>query len=739
MGLTMRDLVARETRAKFGVRTAYAATACVIVLAAAAAWSNSRWQDDAARRMIDAQVRINLVNELESTLTDAETGQRGYLVTGDPAFLEPYRSALGARSRPEVFGRPGLGALQRQLGAALASDADGLARAARIDALVAAKLAEMDRVLRLYDADRRDEAVALVRDARGKRYMDLLREEMTSLRHRLKSELSVAETTRRDAYRRAYVSAALITAVALASLAVLMLVNRKAMARLAATEQRLGRLSESDLIGIVFGDLHGGLGVANDAFLRIIGRSRAAFDEGKVRWDTITPPEWLEVDRYHIEQALQTGKPQRYEKEYARPDGTRVPVTVGFMFADDGRDNLVAFVLDMTAQKRQEARLRAQEAQLQRESRKKDEFIAVLAHELRNPLAPLQAGLDLMRLGSMPSHAFERTRAIMHRQLSHLVRLIDDLLDISRINAGKLELNVEDVDVRDVVQAALEASDAHIVGAGHALDVDLPEGGVRIRADAVRMTQILTNLLVNAAKYTPPGGRIALSVRARHAHAVFVVTDNGIGIEPELQDRIFEMFTQSDKARELRQGGIGLGLPLTKKLVGLHGGTLAVQSAPGAGSTFTVEIPLAAGAAGAAGADAAARAAGNAAGCAEGRAARRILVVDDNVDAANTLAELFKLSGHDVHVAHDGNAAIRTAQACEPDVIFLDIGLPDMSGHDVARALRGTSRFRATCIVALTGWGTDTDRARSRESGFDLHLTKPAPVDTIRQLLPGLL
>ena len=729
----MRDLVTKGKRAKSGVRTAYAATACVIVLAGAAAWLNAHWQEEAAHRVIDAQTRLNLVDELEGTLTDAETGQRGYLITGDATFLEPYRTALGAVQRPAVFGRSSLASLQRRLRAVLAAEADGLARGARIDALVAAKLAEMDRVLRLYDAHRQDEAVAIVRDARGKHYMDQLRAELTSLRRGLEQELSQAETRRRNVYRRGYVSAALIAAAALVTLTVLMLLNRNAMARLAATEQRLGRLSESDLIGIVFGDLHGGLSVANDAFLRIVGVSRAAFDAGQLRWDALTPAEWLAVDRHHIEEALRTGKPQRYEKEYVRPDGTRVPVTVGFMFADDGRENLIAFVLDMTGQKRQEARLRAQEAQLQRESRKKDEFIAVLAHELRNPLAPLQAGLDLMRLGSLPAQALERTRAIMHRQLSHLVRLIDDLLDISRVNAGKLELNVEDVDVRDVVQAALEASDAHIVGAGHALDVVLPERPMRIRADAVRMTQILTNLLVNAAKYTPQGGRIVLTVRERPGHAAFDVSDNGIGIEPELQDRIFDMFTQSDKARARRQGGIGLGLPLTRMLVELHGGTLGVRSVPGAGSTFTVEIPLAAGA------DDTAAAPGDAAGQAGERGTRRILVVDDNVDAANTLAELFRLSGHDVHVAHDGNEAIATAQACAPELIFLDIGLPDMSGHDVARVLRGMGGFDATRIVALTGWGTSTDRERSRDSGFDLHLTKPAPIDTIRQLLPGLL
>ncbi|TFW29986.1 response regulator [Massilia arenosa] len=363
------------------------------------------------------------------------------------------------------------------------------------------------------------------------------------------------------------------------------------------------------------------------------------------------------------------------------------------------------------------------------ESRRKDEFLATLAHELRNPLAAIQTGLELMRLPGKAGDA--RVRDTMERQLRHLVRLIDDLLDVSRISYGKLELKKEIVDLRAVIERAVELSEQQIASAGHTLESGCEGGPYFVEADVVRLAQVLANLLSNAAKYTPHGGRIGLHCRREEQEVVVDVTDTGIGIEPEVLPKVFDMFSQIESGRGFRQGGMGVGLSLAQQLVQLHGGTLTVAS-PGAGqgSTFTVRLPLS---------------------FVERRQEmrpvpaavedppathKRILVLDDNVDAAGMLSELLALGGHDIRVAHSGVEAIRLAGEFRPELAFLDIGLPDMSGYDVARALRGDPALANMTLVALTGWGSEKDRADSRAAGFDVHLTKPITLTDLNRILP---
>lgn len=371
------------------------------------------------------------------------------------------------------------------------------------------------------------------------------------------------------------------------------------------------------------------------------------------------------------------------------------------------------------------------EQELKEANRRKDEFIATLAHELRNPLAPVQAGVELMKMTRSLPPQLLRTRDIMDRQLAHLVRLIDDLLDVSRITSGKLDLQTAVIPVKAILDSALEVSRLHIESARHELEVALPPQPLAVDGDLVRLAQVVTNLLNNAAKYTPDGGRIRLAVEQDGHDVLLRVSDNGIGIEAAVLPNVFDLFSQAHGAREQRQGGIGVGLSIARQLVEMHGGSLTAQSAGlGHGSTFTVRLPLAAQPAPAQ--PLAPSAAPAVAGC------KRILILDDNEDAALTLATLLELGGHELRVAHTGQQAIDAARAFRPDIALLDIGLPDISGHDVARALRADPALAGIRLVALTGWGGPQDRLQSRDAGFDHHLTKPVTIGALQEVLPDV-
>ena len=372
--------------------------------------------------------------------------------------------------------------------------------------------------------------------------------------------------------------------------------------------------------------------------------------------------------------------------------------------------------------------LKCQADALQEADRRKDEFLALLAHELRNPLAPLRHGLDILRSNHEQENAAD-IRDMMDRQLSHLVRLIDDLLDVSRVSQGKIELRKERLQVADIIRSALEASMPLINSAKHALTVDQPAAPVWLNADLTRLAQVVGNLLNNAAKYTPDGGRITLSVQTVADTAVITVADNGIGISADMQPEIFQLFAQVDNHLDRAQGGLGIGLALVEQLVAMHGGTVAVASqGSGQGSAFTVRLPLASG-----------TVPQTAPQPAEtqplpGRRLK-ILVVDDSVDIARTIGWMLEEIGHDHRLVDDGRKALQAAREYGPDVILLDIGLPGMDGYAVCRALRNDEQFRRTCIIAQTGWGRDRDRESATEAGFDHHLVKPVSLARLEQLL----
>jgi signal transduction histidine kinase/ActR/RegA family two-component response regulator len=350
--------------------------------------------------------------------------------------------------------------------------------------------------------------------------------------------------------------------------------------------------------------------------------------------------------------------------------------------------------------------------------RMKDQFLATLAHELRNPLAPISNALHLLETaGDRPEMAAD-ARRMMARQLKQLVRLVDDLLDVSRITTGKLVLHVEPTDLENVIQNAVEIARPLIESRRHRLVLELPSHPVNLQGDETRLAQVFSNLLNNAARYTEPGGTIELRAQLGAAGVEVSVTDDGIGIAPEMLPGIFEMFTQANTSIERAQAGLGVGLALARRLVEMHGGTIQASSAGlGRGSRFMVRLPL----------TQSARAPAPAAQMASERsgAACRVLVVDDNQDFATSLAMILRDLGNDVRVEHEGIDSLRAAEAFQPAVAFLDIGLPGMNGYDLARKLREHQRNSTLVLVAVTGWGQDTDKLRAGQAGFDYHLVKP--------------
>jgi CheY-like chemotaxis protein/nitrogen-specific signal transduction histidine kinase len=370
------------------------------------------------------------------------------------------------------------------------------------------------------------------------------------------------------------------------------------------------------------------------------------------------------------------------------------------------------------------------ELELEAADRRKDEFLAILAHELRNPLAALRNALEIIRLVGNDGKVVEESRALMVRQLDQMVRLVDDLTDISRIRREKLRLKKERVALASIIRTAVETSRALIDEAGHHLTLDLPEEPILLEADANRLAQVFSNLLSNAAKYTERGGEIFLTVRREGPEAVVSVRDTGVGIPADQLPHIFEMFAQVDQSLERSRGGLGIGLTLVRRLAELHGGSAEARSeGAGKGSEFVIRLPVLE--------DAGtmthepAQLDGKAGGPGKGR----VLLVDDNRDTAVSLATVLKASGYEVRVAYDGEEGIATAERFRPQIVLLDISLPKLNGYAVARRLRAQPGGKEMVLIATTGWGQDDDRRRSFEAGFDHHMVKPIDPVALQNLL----
>ena len=376
--------------------------------------------------------------------------------------------------------------------------------------------------------------------------------------------------------------------------------------------------------------------------------------------------------------------------------------------------------------------IKSMEDALREADRRKDEFLATLAHELRNPLAPIRTALQVLNMPRVDAAIAQQTREVIDRQVHHMVRLVDDLLDVSRVMRGKITLKQEPVELATAVAQAVEIAQPSIEAQGHQFAISLPDESLLVDGDPVRLAQIIGNLLTNAAKYTEAGGHIWLTASREGADAVLIVRDDGIGITPDMLPHVFDLFVQAEHDAARSQGGLGIGLTLAKNLAELHGGTLAADSAGlGKGSRFTLSLPLATRAGEAHQVDAAPPDARISAG-------HRLLVVDDNVDAADSLAMLLRLQGHQVEVAYDGAKALELIAASRPDLVFLDIGMPGMDGYEVARRIRRTIGVEKTRVIALSGWGQAEDRRRSAEAGFDHHLVKPPDLREVGAVLAGI-
>jgi two-component system, chemotaxis family, CheB/CheR fusion protein len=608
-------------------------------------------------------------------------------------------------------------------------------------------------------------------------------------------------------------------------------------------EQRLQKAFQVETVGVLFFKTTGEIYDANDTFLRMSGYSRDDLRTGIVRWDTLTPPEWMARSFQAVAEFKEKGYTTTYEKEYIRPDGSRWwgLFTATRLSETEG----VEYVLDVTERKRTDMALRDSEElrrlivdsihdhaifstdtegrittwnagaenvfgfkekniigqynaitftpedrangipelemanarekgsavderwhlrgdgtrfyasgmttpirdgdvivgyvkvardlterqqlqeTLKETSQRKDEFLATLAHELRNPLAAIRSGMEVMRRRDSKEKGL-KARDIIMRQLDQVVRLVDDLMDVSRITQGKIKLRKERLRLDEIISRSLETVAPLVESAGHEITVVLPDEQIYLDADATRLTQVFFNLLSNAVKFTENGGQIKIAAERDGDVASIKISDNGIGIPPEMLPTIFGMFTQVEHARKTGQSGLGIGLGLVQRLVDLHGGSVAATSAgEGEGSQFTVRLPIAANQ------EAERNSKRKKPKLPDG--ALRVLVVDDNADAAEMLEVLLTLENHEVKLAFDGAAGVNAAEEFDPHAILLDIGLPDMSGHDVARKIRENNRD--VLLIALTGWGQEEDQHRSRAAGFDYHLVKPVQIEEVEKLL----
>jgi len=476
-------------------------------------------------------------------------------------------------------------------------------------------------------------------------------------------------------------------------------------------------------VGIGLGLPDGSMVELNPSFCAMLGYSREEL-LGKLSLE-IGHPDDAETTIAAIDR-LRSGAADRveYEKRYIRKDGSVLwsHTTLAVVRGPAGEiRSLVATVQDISRRKLMEERLLEAD-------RRKDEFLAMLGHELRNPLAPIRNAVHILNEKAGDDPVEQRARVIIERQVAHMTRMIDDLLDVSRISRGKILLRLHRLDLVDLVRVTAEDHRNELESAGLTLELDLPTDPVWVDGDPTRLSQALGNLLHNARKFTDPGGVVTLRATEETSKAAAVVLcDTGIGMEPHMVERLFETFSQADSSLDRSRGGLGLGLALVRGLIEQHGGSVKADSdGPGCGSRFTLRLPRAAEPGSAAEPEPAPPA----------RRGRRILIVEDHRDAAESLQMLLELSGHEVETAPDGRSGLDAARRFQPDVVLCDVGLPNgMNGYDVARALRAEPALRSCLLVALTGYGQAEDQRLAHEAGFDQHLTKPVDLVVLERVL----
>lgn len=494
------------------------------------------------------------------------------------------------------------------------------------------------------------------------------------------------------------------------------------------TARLLASIVETSNDAIISKSLNGVIQTWNAAAERLFGFTAEQAVGQNI--SLVIPPERLDEEEQIIANLRAGHRIEHFETERVRADGQRIIVSLTISPLKDAEGNVVGaskIVRDVTERKRLEDNLRVLAADLSENDRRKNEFLATLAHELRNPLAPMSNMLEVLKRSDGDSGILKRAHETIERQLGQLVRLVDDLLDLNRITHDRLELRRSEVELSSVIQQAVEAARPLIDAAGHELTVELPNEPIYLNADRTRLTQVFGNLLNNSSKYTKAQGRISLDAKRAGEEVVVTVKDNGAGIPADKLESIFDMFMQVERTTDRSQGGLGIGLTLVKRLVDMHGGSIEPRSrGEGMGSEFIVRLPVL---------SKPSLASQDGAESTRATPARRVLIVDDNRDSAESLAMLMQITNNEAYLAHDGAEAVAAIEKHRPEVVLLDIGLPKLDGHEVCRRVRREPWGKDIVIIALTGWGQEDDRRKSHEAGFDGHLVKPIDYDKLLDLL----
>lgn len=672
--------------------------------------------------------------QLLSAVLDAESAQRGSIITDNPIYLAPYQGAREEARR-----------LLRVAKGLTADNQDQSERLAVLDSQIDDRFKELQKNLDLSGEEGFEAVRESIRSDRGLKAMKDIRQSIATLQEEERKLLNSRERDSSEAYHSILLSSLLSVLLGMAAvLSFLWLLRRyiKAVEKSTTLVHEHRQLLHAMLIsigdGVIATDAQGRITLLNHVAQELTGwpQEEARGQPLDTVFKIVNEETRASVDN-PAQRALREGRIVGLANHtilIAR-NGIEWPIDDSAAPVRDEQGQVAGAILvfrEISERKRQEAQLLHQTKALQEEDRRKDEFLATLAHELRNPLSPLSNALQIWPMVEADRAQMDQLRQMMERQVAQMTRLIDDLLDVARITRGKIELRRQVADLGVLIAGAVEAVQPLLAACNHRLTVDLPPDPIYVDGDVARLTQVFGNILNNAAKYTSRDGSIHVAARRVGETAVVEITDDGAGIPQHMLTQIFEMFQQVDQTLERAHGGLGIGLTLVKRLVELHGGEVEARSGgPGKGSTIVVTLPALAQVPEST--ELKAQAAAN------GRGGTiptlSILVVDDVQASAKTLAMMLQSIGQKVSVAHDGRAAIEWVLAHRPDLVFLDIAMPGMSGYDVAREIRSQPELNRTFLVALTGYGQDADRRRAMEAGFNHHMTKPASIDALEQLL----
>jgi len=713
-----------------GQIVAIALLICALVADAVLSIFNIREVANSVQWVSHTQEVLAKLEEVLSTLKDAETGQRGYLLTGDHRYLEPHEQAV-ARI-------PGQLAQLRQL---IADNSAQTVRLLRLEQLATERLNVLQRGIGMYQADP-DKARVLqssrqnLLSGEGKRVMDAVRAQISEMQDSERALLARRESKARISARTALITTAIALSLGLllVVMAIWLFASNIAMRQRAADvvhaeRERFRTTLTSIGDAVIVTDAQGRITLLNPVARTLTGWGEDAIGRPLEEVFRIVNESTRGAVENPATKVIRRGRVvglANHTVLIARTGG-EVPIDDSGAPIRDGRGRIVGVILvfrDVTERRRAERV--TEEA-----DRRKDEFLAMLAHELRNPLAPIRNAAHTLALLGGDDTRLRWVSEVIERQVGLMTRLVDDLLDVSRITSGKITLQRARVSMREVVEQAVEMAQPATEGRKQTLEAAVEADVGRVDGDQARLVQAVGNLLDNAIKYTDDGGRIVVAARRDGGDVVIAVRDTGAGIAADLLPRVFDLFTQADRSLERKQGGLGLGLTLVRRLVEMHGGSVHVSSdGLGLGSEFTIRLP------GVDQGDGSDESIVPSAMAASGpAAARRILVVDDQPDSTDSLAMFLRLRGHEVQTAHDGPGALEEIARGRPEVVFLDLGLPGMSGYDVARQIRAQADTRDLRLVAITGYGTEADRLKSRAAGFDVHLAKPVDPQALDALL----